>query len=126
MNQVFHFSRPQVSSLHTPQPSKNHKSTQNRGAPVNRNALDAFQSFLEQFPGTDEREAQILLAARSECRPGDSRHPGLFQQKLLYFFRGEPRIFDVYPRVECTIWRLAAKSGNLIEPGDKLIPPFAV
>src|SRR6266481_8743056 len=114
MNQVFHFSRSHVSFLHTPQPSKNHKSTQNRGAPVNRNALDAFQSFLEQFPGTDEREAQIFFATQTEGRPSNSGHACLLQQKPLYFFRGEPRIFDVYPRVESTIWRLAAKSRDLI------------
>src|SRR5947207_13149508 len=93
---------------------------------MNRNALDAFQSFLEQIPGTDQREAQIFFAARTEGRPSNSRHACLFQQKLLYFFRGEPRILDVYPRVESTIWRLAAKSVDFVESGDELIPPLAV
>src|SRR5260370_24538073 len=96
------------------------------GAQVTRSAVEELQSFLEKSAGMEWREPQIVLAARTECRPGNSRHARFLQQKLLHRFRRESRILDIHPRVESTIRCLAAKSGDFIEPGNKLISPFSV
>src|ERR1700687_2346172 len=96
----------------------------NRGTPLCRDALHALERFLEQIPGADEREPQIVLSARTERSAGNSGNAGFFKEQLLQFFGRKAGVFNVYPGVERAVRRLTAKSRDARETGDKLIPPL--
>src|SRR5882672_2601432 len=129
---MFHFSRflmtacflrnqPRIARRveHRPKKTAASRLARNRCAPVHGDALHALQRFFEQISRAREREPQIVLAAWTKRSPGNSGDPGFFKQQLLQLFGGKPRIFDVHPRVERSIRRLAAKSWNARETADK-------
>jgi hypothetical protein len=86
--------------------------------------VDLVQSLVQVLHRIGNAESQVAFAKGAERRTCQARNPGIFQQNVGQFLGSPSGLGDIGEGIERAMRQTAAETGDLVQPGDKLVPPF--